>query len=159
MKIAKKIFGIDPGLNKTGWGLIALLNGQQKYLACGTIKTFSEEDLSIRLLKIFNSLKELIVLYQPNLVAIEETYVNSNSKSSLHLAHARAAAMLAAAECGLISVPYQAKTIKKAVTGSGNADKEQVIKMLKLRLTGLELIKDKDAIDALALAFCHSNYI
>ncbi|AEI88539.1 MAG: crossover junction endodeoxyribonuclease RuvC [Candidatus Midichloria mitochondrii] len=154
-----KILGIDPGLSKTGWGLILLNRGQQLYLDCGSIHTSTGEQLPNRLLEIFNSIKELVLIHQPDFVALEETYVNTNSKSSLHLAHARAAAMLAIAQCNLTIIPYQAKTVKKVVTGNGGADKEQVAKMLKLRLNGLDKTNDKDAIDALALAFCHSNYI
>jgi crossover junction endodeoxyribonuclease RuvC len=156
---SNKILGIDPGLNRTGWGIVESVNGNLVYLCCGTIKTSSKDDFSLRLLFIFKQICNIISQEKPNFAALEETYVNNNSKTSLHLAHARAAAMIAVAENNLALEPYQAKTIKKAITGSGNADKQQVEKMLKLRLKGLEAITDTDAIDALALAFCHANYL
>lgn len=151
--------GIDPGLNKTGWGVVLSQNGQQQYLASGTLTTVTTDMLQVRMHKIFTGLKALIDLYKPDEIALEETYVNSNAKSSLHLAHARAAAILAAAEYDVNVQPYQAKTVKKVVTGSGNADKEQVAKMLRLRISGIDSVKSKDAIDAIALAFCHAQYL
>lgn len=158
MKIFK-ILGIDPGLNKTGWGIVTIHSGHYQYIDSGVITTNLSNELQTRLLHIFNNINKIILLYQPNETALEETYVNINSKSSLHLAHARAAAMLAAANAGLRVTSYQAKTIKKTLTGTGAADKEQVAKVLNMRLTGCTAVKDQNAIDALALAFCHANYL
>ena len=153
------ILGIDPGLNRTGWGIIHSAGDSYYYKACGSIVTSSDTDLSMRLLKIFNGIIEVIRLHSPIAVAIEETYVNSNSKTSLHLAHARAAAIIAVANMGMIPTPYQSKTAKKVLTGSGNADKDIVAKMLKLRLIQFEGVNDKDAVDALSIAFCHAHMV
>jgi crossover junction endodeoxyribonuclease RuvC len=153
------ILGIDPGLHKTGWGIVQKEKGECYYQNSGSIATLASVDLSSRLLQIFKSITEIIQQYKPIHVAIEETYVNANSKSSLHLAHARAVAIVAAANIGLSVVPYQAKTVKKSLTGSGNAEKDIVAKMLRLRLLNFSNTNDKDAIDALAIAFCHCNYL
>ena len=157
MKISR-IIGIDPGLSKTGWGLIELRRGDCYYLDSGFIATNAADELSVRLLHIFNEINKLIVLHHPEMAALEETYVNVNSKTSLHLAHARAASIIALASAGLFVKPYPAKTIKKTLTGTGNADKEQVAKMLMMRLINCAAVKDHNAIDALALAFCHANF-
>ena len=157
MSERKIILGIDPGLNNTGWGIISSIRDTHCYQACGSIQTTVNDHLSIRLLKIFNQITEVINHYHPSDVAIEETYVNSNSKTSLHLAHARSAAIVATANMNLIPISYQSKTAKKVLTGSGSADKSIVAKMLRLRLQQFQDIKDKDAIDALSIAFCHAH--
>ena len=154
-----KIFGIDPGLNKTGLGIITVHNGNYCYVDSGIIATNPLDELPTRLLHIFNEVNKFIALHKPYSIALEETYVNLNSKTSLHLAHARAAAMLAAARARLNITSYQAKTVKKTLTGTGAADKEQVAKMLNIRLAGCATIKDHNAIDALAVAFCHAHYL
>jgi crossover junction endodeoxyribonuclease RuvC len=153
------ILGIDPGLHKTGWGIIKLAGGECSYTACGSIHTDPKIDLPLRLLTIFHGIHRVLTDYKPLHSALEETYVNLNAKSSLYLAHARAVAMVAAAEKGVAPATYQAKTAKKTLTGDGNASKEMVAKMLLLRLNDFTGHHDKDAIDALSIAFCHAHYL
>lgn len=154
----KRILGIDPALSKTGWGVLESVNNALVYINCGSFKTDINQSLAERLLEIFHNIKKIILEYSPAYVAIEETYVNNNAKTSLHLAHARASIIVAAAELGHLPEFYQAKTIKKTLTGNGNADKAQVLKMLQIRLKGFSNSNDKDAVDALAIAFCHSHH-
>ncbi len=146
------ILGIDPGLRSTGW---SVLRHDHTLLGVGSVDTSPRDALENRLLRIFESIKEVIVTYLPKHAAIENTYTNANSSTSLELAHARAAAIIAARSMGLGVYYYQAKTIKKSVTGSGNADKESVKKLLTIRVRDFIDVKSKDSIDSIAAAFCH----
>ena len=152
-----KILGIDPGLNNTGWGVIEYFDNRCVYISSGVIKTSAKEDDSCRLLKIHDGIAEVVKTYQPTKAAIEQTYVNNNFASSLKLAQARGAAILTLATQGLFPAEYQAKTIKKAVVGSGRADKTQMVEMLKFLLPGSN-IANPDAADATAIAICHAHY-
>ena len=118
--------GIDPGLRKTGWGIVKNQGSSISYVLSGVIQTRSKGDMSQKLLHIFQELEGTIKQHNLQSVAIENTYVNVNYDSSLKLAQARAAAILACARCGYGITEYQAKMVKKRLTGSGNADKEQV---------------------------------
>lgn len=146
------ILGIDPGLRTTGW---SILNRDSTLLSFGKVDTSSKDLLENRLVYIFQSIKEVIEIHLPKHMAIENTYTNANSATSLELAHARAASIIATRSMGLEVYYYQAKTIKKSVTGSGNADKESVKKLLMMRIQGVTDVKSKDSIDAIAVAFCH----
>ncbi len=150
--------GIDPGLGNTGWGVIAAGGGKLRYIAAGVITTSASQEMASRLLHIHEQLQKVIVQYTPHYAAIEVTYVNKNYGSSLKLAHARAAAILTASLQGLMPVEYQAKIIKKALTGSGSADKEQIIAMLGLLMPGV-CVNDNNAADALAIAICHAHHL
>ncbi len=158
------VLGIDPGLMCTGWGVILKQDYEKyNYIASGTIETKEDKprvlgpsSLAVRLGRIFTSLSNIIEKYSPNCAAIEATCVNCNSLSSLKLAHARAAAMLACEVRGLCLWEYAATNVKKSVAGSGSADKLQLQKMVFLHL-GKDLKVSKiDEGDALALAICHA---
>jgi crossover junction endodeoxyribonuclease RuvC len=153
--IEGKIFlGIDPGLNNTGWGMV-LYGGKDsfEYVDSGVISTKSNLLQAERLKIIFDGVMEKLELYKPSYAAIENTYVNINNASSLKLAQAKAAALIALAKGGININEYPAKTIKKIVTGSGNADKEQVKKMMQIWLPN-KYIENADEADAVAIALC-----
>ena len=162
------ILGIDPGLQKVGWGIVTKAQEgvdkasdhsglyQFSHVASGLIKTHNKDDLSDRIWHIFDQIKGILGQYKIEMVAIENTYVNENYQSSLKLSHARAAIIVACMEIGLKPIEYQAKTIKKTITGNGNATKDQVVYMLKHCLGGMpQRMVSLDVSDALAIAVCH----
>jgi crossover junction endodeoxyribonuclease RuvC len=152
-----KIIGIDPGLSRTGWGVIEVNNNNLKYVSSGIVTTNSKSSLPVKLSDIYNGLSKIIEEFKPNLSAIEETYVNINYGSSLKLAQARAIAILVLEQSGLDPQSYQAKQIKKTVSGYGGADKGQMIKMINLLLPQAK-VAQADAADAIAIAVCHFSH-
>ena len=150
----KRILGIDPGLRHTGWAVIDIKGREIIYIASGVINTDAKQPMTERLTLIFREIVAIVKKFEPLSSGLEETYVNKNYGSSLKLAHARAAAMVAMNSNGLDVCEYAAKTVKKTVTGSGSADKAQVSKMLSLLMPGVS-IKSEDESDALAIAVCH----
>ncbi len=151
-----RILGIDPGLQRTGWGVIDVEGNRLSHVAHGVIKTVSSESLAERLRTIFDELDRLIVLWKPLAAAVEETFMNNNPASALKLGQARGAAMLAPACAGLRVGEYPATLIKKSVVGAGHADKAQMQAMIKILLPGVEA--SSDAADALAVAICHAHH-
>ncbi len=152
------IIGIDPGLIKTGWGVIRKINNEVKYIASGTIKTDVKLPISERLHNIFNNVDNLIKTYKPDQFAIEETFVNNNPLSSLKLGHARGVAILAASMNNLPVFEYSPNLIKKTVTGAGKAEKQQMVAMVKYIFPTVNL-KTEDEADSLCIAICHCNHI
>lgn len=153
-----KILGIDPGLNITGWGVIKVINNHNLvFIDSGIIKTESSLDLAERLGQIYTNLIEVIKSHQPNECAIEETFVNKNSLSSLKLGHARGVAMLAATLSGLTIKEYAATLVKKTIVGVGRAEKNQVKIMVETLLPNAKILTS-DAADALAIAICHMGH-
>jgi crossover junction endodeoxyribonuclease RuvC len=151
-----RILGIDPGLQRTGWGVIESTGHKLTHISHGVIATDSKADMSERLLKIFDGLTNVITLWQPDTAAIEEIFVNSNSGSSLKLGLARGVAMVAPAKIGLSVAEYTANMVKKSVVGAGHADKTQVQAMIKILLNAV--VTAPDAADALAVAICHASH-
>lgn len=152
-----KILGVDPGLQRTGWAVIEVRNRANFYLASGVIKTQAQDDIDLRLMTIHSQLQEVIHKFQPQVLAIENTYVNKNFESSLKLAHARAASILTAAINKLPVYEYQAKTVKKTLVGSGKAEKDQLMRMLNILMPGLQFSQADEA-DAIAIAICHAAH-
>ncbi len=150
------ILGIDPGLNKTGWGIISFEKNVLKYIASGTIKTSTKDNICVRLATISEGIKKVITEYDPDCAAIEETFVNNNARSSLALGQARGAAILTLAQNKLDVAEYAATLVKKTVTGNGHAEKTQIAAMVKMLLPASEA-DTADAADALAVAICHSS--
>jgi crossover junction endodeoxyribonuclease RuvC len=149
------ILGIDPGLRKTGFGLIRIERGQASYLGSGTISTASAgKELAPRLGVIFAGISELIQQFQPSEAAIEKVFVNVNPQSTLLLGQARGAAMVALNQGGLDISEYTALQLKQAVVGYGHATKSQIQAMVQ-RLLALPREPSPDAADALACAICH----
>ena len=150
-----KILGIDPGLVQTGYGIIIINNKDPQIVDYGVVKPIVNEELASRLLTIFEDVSEIINMHKPSIFSIEDVFYGKNAKSALRLGQARGAAMVAAASAGLSIHEYSARKIKQAVTGNGNAHKEQVQFMVKATLKMNKLPEPIDASDALATALCH----
>ena len=156
--IIGRFLGIDPGLNFTGWGVIDYIsNDKFIYIASGIIKTSPKMNYHLRLNHIFTESLKIIALHSPTYAAIEDTYVNVNNKSSIMLAQAKAASIIAISQNNLPISEYAAKKIKKTISGSGSADKSQIIKMISYWLPNVT-IKLSDEADALAIALCHASH-
>ena len=153
-----RIIGIDPGLTKTGVGIIEVKNNSLFFIASQTIHSSPADPLVVRLNHFHQSLTEIIKIYQPTEAAIEETFVNMNPVSSLKLGQARGALILTLGICGLKVAEYASTAVKKAVVGVGRADKNQVQTMIKILLPKANF-KTEDEADALAVAICHNNNV
>lgn len=151
-----RIIGIDPGLQRTGWGVIDVAGNRLTHIAHGVIKTDSKAGPAERLKHIYNELTKMLTLWQPQQAAVEETFMNNNPASAIKLGQARGVAMLAPATFGISVFEYPANLIKKSVVGAGHAEKEQVQMMIKVLLPGVEA--SSDAADALAVAICHAHH-
>ena len=150
------ILGIDPGSRYTGYGVIECAGQKSRYLDSGRLNV-SEGDMSVRLLKIFDGLREIIERHKPAEIAIEETFVNrANAQSALVLGQARGVAICVCAQAGLPVSEYAAAQVKLAIAGNGRAEKEQVQHMVKVLLNMREKLA-ADASDALAVALCHAH--
>lgn len=152
------IVGIDPGLGNTGWGVIEKNNNKLSYIASGVIGSNAKDEISLRLSLIYNQLTLVLQKFKPETVAMEEVFVNMNSKSSLKLAYARGAAIAAVGCYGVELMEYAPNFIKKNLVGGGRAEKSQVKHMVKFLLPQVGICSDDES-DALAAAICHSNFI
>lgn len=151
-----RILGLDPGLRHTGWGLIEKNGSKISFVAAGVINADTTLSLAERLAEIHAAVTKVILDYQPDEAAIEETFVNVNPTSTLKLGQARGAIILAPAEHGISVAEYTPNQIKKMVVGVGHADKNQVDMMVRRMLPTLPEHIPPDASDALAVALCHS---
>ena len=151
-----RILGLDPGLQRTGWGVIACDGPRLIYVAHGVIKPRTDIDFAERLLFLFNEISSVIELHAPHEAAVEEVFVNVNPASTLKLGHARAAGLIAPARAGLPVADYAPRAVKKAVVGAGAADKAQIGFMVR-RLLPLCGDPGEDAADALAVAIAHAH--
>lgn len=151
-----RILGIDPGLLHTGWSVIDSIGSQRRYIASGVILPPKSGDLSVRLAFVFNEVSKLCDTWGPDECSIEIIFVNMNPKTTLVLGHARAAAMVAVAVKDIPVFEYEPNKIKKALTGAGHADKDQIYKMLKILLPAAKP-SSADESDAIAIALAHSN--
>lgn len=150
------ILGVDPGLHKTGWGIVRSEGSRLSYIAGGTIKTNPKDEGSKRLCVIYNALRDVLEKYQPTDVAVEEVYVNDNARTSLKLGQARGVPLLVAGLAGLACAEYTPASVKKAIVGTGRADKNQIGYMIKMLLPTAKP-DSEDAADALAVAICHAH--
>ncbi|QGZ96414.1 crossover junction endodeoxyribonuclease RuvC [Terricaulis silvestris] len=151
------ILGIDPGLNRCGWGLVASEGSRLSHVAHGVIKPPQQQQLASRLLFLFEELGAVIDQHNPHECAVEETFVNSNARAALALGQARGVTLAAAARRGVLVAEYAPTTIKKAVVGSGSADKTQIAFMVR-RLLPTAGDVTADAADALGVALCHAAH-
>ena len=150
-----RIFGIDPGSERTGYGCVETDGRRHRLITCGAITAQAADDFPHRLARIHRELTSLIARCRPDCVAIENLFYATNARSALKLAHARGVAMLAAVQAGCAVVEYTPTEIKRALVGYGRAEKQQVGRMVSL-LLGLEVTPSPhDAADALAVAICH----
>jgi crossover junction endodeoxyribonuclease RuvC len=152
-----KIFGIDPGSDRTGYGCVETDGSRHRVITSGAIRTPSTASFPEKLLCIHSGLAVLLGECRPDCVAIENLFHAVNARSALKLGHARGVAMLAAVEAGLPVVEYTPAEVKRAVVGYGRAEKHQVQQMVKLILGLAALPTPHDAADALAIAICHGH--
>ncbi len=151
-----RVLGIDPGLRHMGWGVIDVDGSRMGHVENGVCDS-DGDNLSERLLSLFNQLSEIVARLVPDTAAVEQTFVNKDGAGTLKLGQARGIAMLVPARAGLAIGEYAPNTVKKAVVGVGHADKRQVAHMVRLQLPGV-VIAGPDAADALAIAICHSHH-
>ena len=152
-----KIIGIDPGLQKTGWGIINVSGSSLKFVACGLIKQNAKEMMANRLKFLCEELQHILDQFEPSGAAIEDTFVNQNPTTSLKLGMARGALILSMAQKGLDVAEYAPNKIKKSVVGQGHATKDQIGMMIKVLLPSCGELKEDEA-DALAIAITHAHY-
>lgn len=152
------IIGIDPGLTCTGWGIVAKAGSRLSHVANGQIRTDTKLSMAERLVQLDAALTDVILQHQPDSGAVEEVFVNVNPQSTLKLGQARGVAMVALARAGMPVAEYSTKVIKKALVGTGGAEKAQIQAMLKVLLPGVKLAGE-DAADALAVAITHGNML
>lgn len=150
------IAGFDPGLSRTGWGVIAVEGSKLSHIANGVITTSVSHSLGMRLAVLHGGIRAILQEHAPHAVAVEQAFVAKDPLAALKLGHARAIALLAAAEAGLTIAEYAPNHIKKSVVGVGHADKAQIQAMVR-RLLPAVRFEAADAADALACAIAHAH--
>ena len=154
-----RIFGIDPGSRRTGYGCVETDGRRARLVTCGAITASADEPFAQRLAIIHRQLSELLRSCRPECVAVENLFHANNVRSALKLGHARGVAMLAAIQFGCELVEYTPAEVKRAVVGYGRAEKPQVQQMVKLLLGMPQVPAPHDAADALAVALCHLHTV
>jgi crossover junction endodeoxyribonuclease RuvC len=154
---AIRILGIDPGLRRTGWGLIEADGNRLIHVACGSVATSDKVALAERLVAIHDGLTSVIEMYRPHEAAVEQTFVNANAAATLALGQARGIAMLVPARAGLSVAEYAPNVVKKTVVGAGHGEKAQVRMMIGVLLPKAAP-QSEDAADALAIAVTHAHH-
>ncbi|MBB6228669.1 crossover junction endodeoxyribonuclease RuvC [Polymorphobacter multimanifer] len=150
------IIGLDPGLAATGWGIIEASGNRLRHIAHGTVKTAAAAPLAERLVALYDGLVAVIAAHGATEAAVEEVFVNANPQSTLKLGQARGVVLLAAGRAGLPVHEYSTRLVKKALTGTGAAEKAQVQAMVERLLPGIK-VTGADAADALAVAIAHAH--
>ncbi len=156
MTFSIRILGLDPGLSAMGWGVIEVSGSRLGHVAHGVIATKPASGLGVRLMLLHRALVEIIQSHGPAAIAVEQAFVARDPQAALKIGHARAVALLAAAQAGLEIAEYAPNHIKKCVVGAGHAGKEQVQFMVK-RLLPACGVTQADAADALAAAIAHAH--
>lgn len=152
-----RILGVDPGLQKAGWGVVEQQGSALKFVACGLIKTKASDDLSGRLAALHSGLTDVLATWAPDTAAVEKTFVNRSPADALKLGQARGVLLAVPALHGLLVGEYSANKIKKSIVGNGHATKEQMIMMVRTLLPACGQITADEA-DALAVAITHAHY-
>ncbi len=152
-----RILGIDPGLRRTGWGLVETVGKRLIHVACGSLATSDKALLAERLLAIHDGLAAVIETYRPHEAAVEATFVNANAAATLALGQARGIAMLVPAKAGLSVAEYAPNVVKKTVVGAGHGEKAQIRMMVGVLLPKADP-QSNDAADALAIALTHAHH-
>jgi crossover junction endodeoxyribonuclease RuvC len=150
------IIGLDPGLGTTGWGIVAKSGNRLSHVANGQVRTDPNAPLAERLVTLDRELAQVILAHRPDAGAVEEVFVNKNPQSTLKLGQARGVCLLALARAAVPVTEYATRLVKKALVGTGGAEKAQVQAMLAVLLPGVRLA-GPDAADALAVAVCHAH--
>lgn len=156
MSQAIRIIGIDPGLQRTGWGVIETLGNSLRFVSSGTVTSDPKCDLASRLCQLHDGLSNVLHQHMPHEAAVENTFVNNNGASTLKLGQARGIAMLVPALAGLLVEEYAPNQVKKSVIGVGHGDKQQIAMMVKVLMPKAEF-NSEHAADALAIAICHAH--
>jgi crossover junction endodeoxyribonuclease RuvC len=152
-----RILGIDPGLRRTGWGVIAIDGNRLAFLACGSLATDDKATLALRLLAIHDGLRQVVADHAPDEAAVEATFVNRDAAATLKLGQARGIAMLVPAIAGLPVAEYAPNLVKKTIVGAGHCEKAQIRMMIGVLLPRADPQSD-DAADALAIAVTHAHH-
>jgi crossover junction endodeoxyribonuclease RuvC len=153
-----RVLGLDPGLRQTGWGVIDAEGNHLRHVANGVVVSDGKADLAQRLLQLHRGLAVVVAAHRPETAAVEVTLANKNPSSTLKLGMARGIALLTPALDGLVVAEYLPMIVKKAVVGTGHADKAQVAMMVARLLPGCS-VAAPDAADALAVAICHAHHV
>ncbi len=152
------VLGIDPGLTRTGYGVIASSGSSDRAVAAGVISTEPSLPVTRRLAELATDLREVVAEHQPATAAIEQVFVNNNRRTAISVARASGVALLVLAEAGVEVAEYTPSAVKMALTGSGTADKEQMQRVIAMRLGLAAAPGPADAADALAVALCHVQH-
>src|SRR6476646_4748513 len=152
-----RILGIDPGLRRTGWGVIEIDSNRRAFVGCGSVEPPEGLPLARRLLAIHEGLAAVLGDFRPAEAAVEQTFANKDGVATLKLGQARGIAMLAGAMFGITVAEYAPNQVKKTVVGAGHADKNQIAVMLNILLPKADP-KSADAADALAIAITHAHH-
>jgi crossover junction endodeoxyribonuclease RuvC len=152
-----RIIGIDPGLRRTGWGIVEADGVRLAYVASGLVTSDAEGTLAYRLRELYEGLSAVIARFTPQEAAVEETFVNKDARSTLKLGQARGMALLAPACRGLAVAEYPPNVVKKTVTGTGHGEKRQIMAMVGFLLPKARF-DSADEADALAIAICHASH-
>jgi crossover junction endodeoxyribonuclease RuvC len=153
-----RILGIDPGLRRTGWGMVEIAGNRLGFIGCGSVTTDDRDTLAARLLAIHDGLMRILDEYRPHEAAVEATFVNKDAKATLKLGQARGIAMVAPARAGVPVAEYAPNLVKKSIVGAGHGDKLQVRMMIGVLLPKANPHSD-DAADALAIAVTHAHHL
>jgi len=152
------VLGIDPGLTRTGYGIIEKSGATERAVAAGVIRTEPSHTLGQRFVELARDLREIVTEYEPAAAAIEQVFVNNNRQTAMSVARASGIALLVLSEAGLDTAEYTPSAVKMALTGSGIADKQQMQRVVAMRLGLPGIPKPADAADALAVALCHIQH-
>ena len=152
-----RILGIDPGLRRTGWGVVVIEGSRLSFLACGSLATDDTAALAARLVTIHDGLRRVVEAFAPDEAAVEATFVNKDASATLKLGQARGIAMLVPAMSGLPVAEYAPNLVKKTIVGAGHCEKAQIRMMIGVLLPKADP-QSEDAADALAIAVCHAHH-
>jgi crossover junction endodeoxyribonuclease RuvC len=152
-----RILGIDPGLSRTGWGIIDVAGNRLVFVACGSVETNERAPIAARLVAVHDGLMRVIDRFLPHEAAVEATFVNKDAASALKLGQARGVALLVPGRAGLSVAEYAPNVVKKSIVGAGHGDKAQVRMMIGVLLTRADP-QSEDAADALAVAVTHAHH-
>lgn len=157
MANAIRILGVDPGLRRTGWGVVTIRGNELAFVAAGTVKAPLDGELAYRLAALHEGLSAIVRSFAPDEAAVEQTFVNRDAVATLKLGQARGIALLVPAQAGLAVAEYAPNAVKKAIVGAGHAEKNQIRAMVRVLLPRAAFDTD-DAADALAIAICHAHH-
>ncbi len=152
-----RILGIDPGLRRTGWGVIEVEGNRLVYVACGSAESDDKAALAIRLVSLHDALAAVVAAFHPDEAAVEQTFVNKNAAATLKLGQARGIALMVPARAGVHIAEYAPNLVKKTIVGAGHGDKSQIRMMLGVLLPKADP-RTHDAADALAIAITHAHH-